>query len=112
MKQQEDVSSPIHKSDYIAMTHSSKEASRPCSPVSATSSDPKAPVNLFSDNHAAIAFMRNHQYHPPDPSNPLGHEEVKLPSSCTVDHTVANRPTPLLSAKEKHFATSPGLRMK
>jgi len=69
----------------------------------------KAPAPPFSDSHAAIAFKHNYPYHPPDP---LGHQEVELPGSCAADNTVANVPMPLLPAKEKHFATSPGLRTK
>ena len=76
----------------------------------------RAPV---TPKHAA-APTHNHQYHPPDHThrhvallNPLGHEEVELPSSCPTDGTAADACTkPLPSAMGKHFATSLGLHVK
>jgi len=107
-KPQEAALSPTIGSGHDATTHGGKEASCPHSPISVTFSDPEA-TTLFSHNQAAIAFKRDHPYHPPDP---LGHQEREPPSFCAVDNTVADMPTPLLPAKEKHFAASPGPHMK
>ena len=108
-RQKEDAPSPTIRSAHDATTHSSQEVSRLRSPVSGASVNCKAPAPPFSDSHAAIAFKHDHPYHPLDP---LGHQEVKPPGSCAADDTVADMPMPLLPAKEKHFATSPGPRAK
>jgi len=108
-RQQEDAPSPTIGSGHIATTHGGQEASCLRSPVSGTSVDPKAPAPPFPNNDAAIAFKRDHPSHTPDP---LGHQERKPPGSRAADDTVADAPTPLLSAMEKHFAASPGPRAK
>jgi len=108
-RRKEDAPLPTIRSAHDTTTHGSQEASRLCSPVSGASVNLKAPAPPFSDSHAAIAFKRDHQYHPLDP---LGHQEREPPSSCAADDTVADAPTPLLPAEEKHFATSPGPRTK
>jgi len=92
-------------SKHITATHSGKEALHPCSPVSCTLGDPKAPAPPLLINHAAIAFTCDHQHHPPDP---LGHQEVEPPGSHAADNMVADAPMPLLPTKVKHFAMSPG----
>jgi len=97
------------RSGHIAMVHGSQEASHPYSPVSGTSVNPNAPAPSFPNNHAAVTFKCDYPYHPPDL---LGHQEVKPPGPCAADNMVADVPTPLLSAKEKHFATSPGPHAK
>ena len=101
--------SPTIGSVHDAMTHSGQEASHLCSPISGASVNHKAPAPPFSDSHAAITFKHNHPYHPLDL---LGHQEVEPPGSCAADDTVADTPMPLLPAKEKHFATSPGPHAK
>ena len=101
--------SPTIRSRHDVMTHNSKEASCPCSHIPVTSDNPKALTPIFSHNDLTITFTYNHQYHPPDP---LGHQEVKPPSSHATVHIVANTPMPLLSAKEKHFTMSPGPHTK
>ena len=108
-RRQEDAPSPTTGSAHDATTHSGQEASRLRSPVSGASVNLKAPAPPFSDSHAAIAFTHDHQSHLPDP---LGHQDVKPPDSHATDDTVANAPTPLLPAKVKHFATSPGPHAK
>jgi len=100
-KQQEAAPPPTIGSGHIAAT----EASHPHSPISGTFTDPNAPTHTSSNNHAAVAFKRDHPPHPPDL---LGHQEVELPGSCAADDMVADMPTPLLSTKEKHFVASPG----
>jgi len=108
-RRQEDALSPTIRSGHIAMMHGGQEALCLHSPVPGTSIDPKAPTPLFPNNDAAIAFKCDHPSHIPDP---LGHQECKPPSSRAADDTVADAPMPLLSAMEKHFAVSPGLRAK
>jgi len=100
-KQQEAAPLPTIVSRHIAAT----EASCPHNPISGAFANPNAPTPMSSNNHTAIAFKCNHPSHPPDP---LGHQEHKPPSSCAVDDMVADAPTPLLPAEEKHFAASPG----
>jgi len=108
-RQQEDAPSPTIGSAHDATMHGGQEASHPRNPVSGAFIDPDAPALSSLTNHAAIAFMRDHHYHPPDS---LGHQDVKPPGSRAADDTVANAPTPLLPAKVKHFAASPGPRTK
>jgi len=108
-RRQEDAPSPTIGSTHNAMTHSGQEASRLRSPVSGASVNLKAPTPSFPNSHTAVAFKRDHPSHPPDP---LGHQEREPPGSCAADDTVADTPTPLLPAEEKHFAMSPGPRAK
>jgi len=109
LRQKENTPSPTIRSAYNTTTHGSQEASHLRSPISGASVNLKAPAPPFSDSHAAIAFMRDHQYHSPDP---LGHQDVKPPDSHATDDTVPDTPTPLLPAKVKHFAASPGPHTK
>jgi len=116
-KQQEDISSPsTDKSDHVAATHGSKEASWPCSLVSAIFGSLKDPTTFISDTPAATAPMRNRQHHP--------HTE-HIDVQCHRPHQVVkegltrlvHRPSSLADdseadAKERHFAASLGLRAK
>jgi len=120
LKWQDAILLPTTRSDHVAVTHNDMEASHLRSPISEAFADPEAPTPLFPDNHRAAAPTHNHQYHPPDhthrhvaPLNPLGHEEVELPSSCPTDGTAADACTkPLPSTMGKHFAVSLGLHVK
>jgi len=104
-RRQEDAPPPTIGSRHIT----AMEALHPHSPISGAFANPNAPTPTSSNNHAAVAFKRDHPPHPPDL---LGHQEVEPPSSCATDNTVANAPMPLLSGKEKHFIASPGPRVK
>jgi len=108
-RRQEDAPSPTIGSGHIATTHGGQEASCLRSPVSGTFVDPDAPALSSLTNHAAVASTRDHHYHRPDS---LGHQDVESPGSRAADDTVADVPTPLLPAKVKHFAASPGPRAK
>jgi len=116
-KQQEDISLPsTDKSDHVAATHGSKEASWPCSLVSAIFGSLKDPTTFISDTPAATVPTHNHQHHPCtehiDVQCHRPHQVVKegltrlahRPSS-PADDSEAN-------AKERHFAASLGLRAK
>jgi len=109
---QEDVSSTTPEYDNIAATHSSKEASRPPSPISIILGGFKAITNSFSDNHPPLAFTRNRHSHPPDHA----HQHAAQPDPTgpqPEDDTVADAPSnPLSSAKGTHFVASLGLHVK
>ena len=62
-KQQELVSLSTTESKYVAVTHSMKEALWLRSLLSEVFGTLTAPTTLFSDNQAAMALTRNHQYH-------------------------------------------------
>jgi len=111
-RRQEDVSSTTPKYNNIAVTHSSKEASRPPSPISIILGGFKAITNSFSNNHPPLAFTRDHHSHPPDHA----HQYVVQPDPTSPqpkDDTVADAPSnPLSSTKGMHFVASLGLRTK
>jgi hypothetical protein len=62
-KCQEIVSLSMTESEYVAATHSMKEALWLRSLLSEVFEPIKPPTTLFSDNQAAIALMCDHQYH-------------------------------------------------
>jgi len=62
-KHQEIVSLSTTESEYVAATHGMKEAIWLCSLLSEVFEPIKPPTTLFSDNQAAIALTRDHQYH-------------------------------------------------
>ncbi len=62
-KRQEIVSLSTMESKYMAMMHGMKEALWLCSLLSEAFGSLTAMTTLFSDNQAAIALTRDHQYH-------------------------------------------------
>jgi hypothetical protein len=62
-KCQEIVSLLTTESEYVAATHGMKEALWLCSLLSEVFEPIKPPTTLFSDKQAAIALIRDHQYH-------------------------------------------------
>ena len=108
-----------NKSKHIAVMHGSNKTLWLCSLVSTFFSTPKSTTTLFSDTPAAIVPTRNCQYNlcteNIDVQCHQSHQVVEQ-GSCLVyrlaDNIMANTHTALLSAKEKHFAASLGLRAK
>ena len=63
-KKQELVSLSTTESEYVAATHSIKEALWLCSLLGNVFAPVQGPTMLFSDNQSAIALTKDHQYHP------------------------------------------------
>ena len=64
LKQQEIVSLSTTESEYVTVMHGGKEALWLRSLISEVFGNIKGPTTLFLDNQAAIALMRDNQYHP------------------------------------------------
>jgi hypothetical protein len=120
-KHQEIVSLSTTESKYVAATHSMKEAIWLCSLLSEIFKPIKHPTTLFSDNQAAIALMRDHQYHSCmkhiDMCYHFIHWVIEQGSLCliycpTSDMVVDTLTKALPSAKVKHFAAGLGLYAK
>ena len=62
-KKQEIVLLSMTESEYVAATHTTKEALWLRSLIAEVFSPIKGPVTLFSDNQSAIALAKDHQYH-------------------------------------------------
>jgi hypothetical protein len=80
-----------------------------------------SPTTLFSNNQAAIALTRNHQYHPQTKHIDMYYHWIRWVVEkgsihliyCPTDNMVADALTKALpSAKVKHFAASLGLHAK
>ena len=121
LKRQEIVSLSTTKSKYVAATHGGKEALWLCSLISEVFGDITSPTTLFSNNQAAIALTRDHQYHPCTKHIDVQYHWIRWVVEkgsirlvyCPTDDMVANALTKALpSAKVKHFAASLGLHVK
>jgi len=120
-KCQEIVSLSTTESKYVAATHSGKEGLWLRSLLSEVFGTLKSLTTLFSDNQAAIALTRDHQYH-----SHTKHIDVRCHwirwvveegslhlIYCLTDNMAANALTKALpSPKVKHFATGLGLCAK
>ena len=62
-KRQEIVSLSTTESEYVAVTHASKEVLWLISLISQLFDITLEPTTLFSDNQLAIALTKDHQYH-------------------------------------------------
>ena len=120
-KRQEIVSLSTTKSEYVAATHGMKEALWLRSLLSETFGPIAAVTTLFSDNQAAIALTRDHQYHSRtkhiDVCYHFIHWVIEKGSLrliyCPTDDMVADTLTKALpSTKVKHFAARLGLCVK
>jgi len=114
-KRQEIVSLSTTKSEYVAATHSGKEALWLCSLVSKVFGDLTSPTTLFCDNQAAIALTHDNQYHPRTKHIDVRYHWIRWVVEkgsirliyCPTDDMVADVLTKALpSAKVKHFAAS------
>ena len=120
-KRQEIVSLSTTKSEYVAVTHRMKEALWLCSLLSEVFGTITAPTTLFSDNQAAIALMRDHQYHSRTKHIDVRYHFIRWVIEqgslrliyCPTNDMVADALTKALpSVKVKHFAAGLGLRAK
>jgi hypothetical protein len=120
-KRQEIVSLSTTESEYVAATHGGKEAIWLRSLISEVFGPLKDATTLFSDNQAAIALTRDHQYHARTKHIDVRYHWIRWVVEqgaikliyCPTDDMVADVLTKALpSAKVKHFAAGLGLRAK
>src|SRR5713226_1267836 len=120
-KQQEIVSLSMIESEYVATMHGMKEALWLRSLLSEAFGSLTAATPLFSDNQAAIALTRDHQYHARMKHIDVQYHFIRWVIEqgslhliyCPMDDMVADTLTKALpSAKVKHFAAGLGLRAK
>jgi hypothetical protein len=120
-KRQEIVSLSTTESKYVAANHGMKEALWLRSLLSEVFGAFKDATVLFSDNQAAIALARDHQYHARTKHIDVRYHWIRWVIEqgalrlvyCPTDDMVANVLTKSLpSVKVKHFATGLGLRAK
>jgi hypothetical protein len=120
-KRQEIVSLSTTESEYVAATHGMKEAIWLRSLLSEVFDPIKPPTTLFSDNQAAIALTRDHQYHSRTKHIDVRYHFIRWVIEqgslrliyCPTDDMVADTLTKALpSAKVKHFAAGLGLHAK
>src|SRR5713226_8162921 len=120
-KRQEIVSLSTTESKYVAATHGMKEALWLRSLLSEAFGSLTAMTTLFSDNQAAIALTRDHQYHARMKHIDVQYHFIRWVIEqgslhliyCPMDDMVADTLTKALpSAKVKHFAAGLGLRAK
>jgi transposase InsO family protein len=120
-KRQEIVSLSTTESEYVAATHGMKEALWLRSLLSEVFRGFRDATTLFSDNQAAIALARDHQYHARTKHIDVRYHWIRWVIEqgslrlvyCPTDDMVADALTKALpSAKVKHFAAGLGLRAK
>ena len=120
-KRQEIVSLSTTESEYVAATHGMKEALWLRSLLSEVFRGFRDATTLFSDNQAAIALTRDHQYHARTKHIDVRYHWIRWVIEqgslrlvyCPTDDMVADALTKALpSAKVKHFAAGLGLRAK
>lgn len=120
-KRQEIVSLSTTESEYVAATHGMKEALWLRSLLSEVFGPITTATTLFSDNQAAIALTRDHQYHARTKHIDVRYHFIRWVIEegslrliyCPTDDMVADTLTKALpSAKVKHFAAGLGLRTK
>jgi hypothetical protein len=120
-KRQEIVSLSTTESEYVAATHGMKKALWLLSLLSEVFRGFRDATTLFSDNQAAIALTRDHQYHARTKHIDVRYHWIRWVIEqgslrlvyCPTDDMVADALTKALpSAKVKHFAAGLGLRAK
>ena len=120
-KRQEIVSLSTTESKYVAATHSMKEALWLRSLLSEVFGPISEATTMFSDNQAAIALTRDHQYHARTKHIDVRYHWIRWVIKqgslrlvyCPTDNMVADALTKALpSAKVKHFAAGLGLLAK
>jgi transposase InsO family protein len=120
-KRQEIVSLSTTESEYVAATHGMKEALWLRSLLSEVFRGFRDATTLFSDNQAAIALTRDHQYHARTKHIDVRYHWIRWVIEqgslrlvyCPTDDMVADALTKALpSTKVKHFAAGLGLRAK
>lgn len=119
-KRQELISLSTTESEYVAITHASKEALWLRSLIGQVFAPFAGPTPLNSDNQSAIALARDHQYHARTKHIDIRFhfirwviEDKKIQLIyCPTDDMIADALTKALpSPKVKHFASALGLRL-
>jgi hypothetical protein len=114
------VSLSTTESEYVAVTHASKEALWLRSLISQLFNVSLKPTPLFSDNQSAITLTKDHQYHPRTKHIDIRFHFIRWIIEegslrliyCPTDDMVADTLTKALpSPKVKHFATELGLTL-
>lgn len=117
-KRQEIVSLSTTESEYVAITHASKEGLWLRSLLSQLFSTTLETTTLFSDNQSAIALTQDHQYHPRTKHIDIRYHFIRWIVEngslrllyCPTEDMIADALTkPLPSPKVKHFANELGL---
>ena len=117
-KRQEIVSLSTTESEYVAVTHASKEALWLRSLITQLFDVTLDPTTLFSDNQSAIALTKDHQYHPRTKHIDIRFHFIRWIIEngfirliyCPTDDMLADTLTKALpSPKVKHFAVELGL---
>jgi hypothetical protein len=120
-KRQEIVSLSTTESEYVAATHGMKEALWLRSLISELYGPISEATTLFSDNQAAIALTKDHQYHARTKHIDVRYHFIRWVIErgslrlvyCPTEDMVADALTKALpSAKVKHFAAGLGLLTK
>ena len=119
-KRQEIVSLSTTESEYVAVTHASKEALWLRSLITQLFDNKLDPTPLFSDNKSAIALTKDHQYHPRTKHIDIRFHFIRWIIEngsicliyCPTDDMLADTLTKALpSPKVKHFAVELGLAL-
>src|SRR6202522_727053 len=119
-KRQEIVSLSTTESEYVAITHASKEALWLRSLISQFFDITLEPTTLFSDNQSAIALTKDHQYHPRTKHIDIQFHFIRWIIEngslrliyCPTEDMLADTLTKALpSPKVKHFAVELGLAL-
>lgn len=114
-KHQEIISLSTTESEYIAITHASKEALWLCSLIGQVFAPFMEPISLNSDNLGAIALTQDHQYHACTKHIDIRFHFIHWVIAdkkltlvyCPTDKMVADALTKALpSPKVKHFAAA------
>jgi hypothetical protein len=119
-KRQEIVSLSTTESEYVAVTHASKEALWLRSLITQLFDVELGPSTLFSDNQSAIALTKDHQYHPRTKHIDIRFHFIRWIIEngsirliyCPTEDMLADILTKALpSPKVKHFAVELGLAL-
>lgn len=118
-KRQEIVSLSTTESEYVAATHTAKEALWLRSLIGELFQPFIEPTTLFSDNQSAIALTKDHQYHARTKHIDIRFHfirwvvengKIRLIYCPTADMIADTLTKALPSPKVKHFAVELGLR--
>jgi hypothetical protein len=113
------VSLSTTKSEYVATTHTTKEALWLRSFIGQIFEPFTNPITLFSDNQSAITLTKDHQYHAHMKHIDIHfhfirwvieEEKLRLIFCPTVNMIADTLTKALLSPKVKHFTSQLGLR--
>lgn len=118
-KRQEIISLSTTESEYVAATHSAKEAIWLRTLISELFTPTSDPTTVYCDNQSAIALSKDGQFHARTKHIDVRYHFIRWVCQrgdirlvyCPTDDMVADAMTkPLPSLKVKHFANALGLR--